>query len=250
MQCIGYRDAALRINALSRCAPYVVAMGATANGDDAAEIAASLRSLAPAGVRSGARSITERDVPRMLDDERDEVRSAVAKRRREFATGRVLLREVIGREVTIPVGIDRRPVLPPDVVGSLAHDEYVAVAAVAAAAEFAAVGIDIGRQDELEPDIVSAILRPDDEVGDPVLAFVLKEAAYKAWSGIGGRMLDHHEVRLKVAGNAFTATVQPDGVKLAGRLALSSRSWLALVVVPRRAVTRPTSRRGRTPRDG
>lgn len=201
--------------------------------EPAATIAVALRSVAPLGVRVGARSISSDDVRSLLPAELAAVESAVAKRRREFASGRVLLREVIGREVTIPVGSDRRPVLPPDVVGSLAHDNDVAVAAVASAAEFAALGIDIERTEELEPEIVRTILRPDDEVGDPMLAFVLKEAAYKAWSGLGGRMLDHHEVRLDVAGAAFTATVKPDGVTLRGRLARSGKSWIALVVVPR-----------------
>ena len=161
--------------------------------------------------------------------------SAVDKRRDEFATGRALLRDLLGRDVAIPVGPDRRPVMPDGVQASLAHDDHVAVAAVAVDGGFGALGIDIERRTELEPGVIAQILRPDDTVGDAMLAFVLKEAAYKAWSNLGGRMLEHHDVRVSVAGHAFTACVVADGVEISGQFTTADDSWLALVVVARPA---------------
>lgn len=88
-------------------------------------------------------------------------------------------------------------------------------------------------------DIADIVVRADDRVVGPLVAFVLKEAAYKAWSTLGGRMLEHHEVRLEAQppdrfGADFTARVEPDGVELCGRYASTGRAWLALVTVPSR----------------
>lgn len=186
--------------------------------------------LAPAGVLTGARVIDAADLDSLHDSERALVANAVAKRQHEFATGRVLLRELLRVPNEILIGPTRAPMLPPGVVGSLAHDRAVAVAAVSRDPGITAIGIDVEPVEPLPADMSRIILR-DDEIGiDAHLAFTLKEAAYKAWSNAGGRMLDHHDVRLTVDGDRFTATVLPDGRCLDGRWATIDGHHLALVV--------------------
>jgi 4'-phosphopantetheinyl transferase EntD len=209
--------------------------------DDANQPVASiddvLRRLAPDGVATASRPITADDERSLHAVELAAISTAAARRRREFATGRALLRQLLGRDIAIPASGDRRPAVPDEWVASLAHDAHVAVAALAPAWRVQALGIDIERKGTLDRDVVDVVVRPDDVVSDPLLAFVLKEASYKAWSTIGGRMLEHHDVHISAESpdatcSAFVATILPDRVELHGRYASSGDAWLALVAVP------------------
>lgn len=194
------------------------------------EVAAALASLAPAGVRTGARLISPADVAGLHDVERAVVARAVDKRRNELATGRALLRDLLGADVAIPVGPTRAPVLPHGVVGSLAHDREVAVAAITSDPAVAALGVDVEDDATLSDGMARLILRPDERGLDAHLAFCLKEAAYKAWSTLGGRLIDHHDARLSTIGDAFTAEM--DGrLVVPGRFTHAGSRWLALAVV-------------------
>ena len=195
--------------------------------DPALDIA--LRSIAPDGVVTGSRRIDAADVELLKPEEWAAIRRSVDKRRHEFATGRVLLRQLIGSNSHIPIGHDRAPILPTGVVASLAHDDRFAVAAVAHATGWA-LGIDVEPVTPLASDIASLVLRPDEVALDAHLAFTLKEAAYKAWSRCGGRLLDHHEVRLAVGSATFTAEIVDAGVHLDGQYARADDRWVALVV--------------------
>jgi 4'-phosphopantetheinyl transferase EntD len=210
--------------------------GTDVDDEDLASIVGTLRRLAFADVRVGARRITDGDELTLHAAELASITTAAPVRRREFASGRVLLRQLLGRDVVIPASPDRRPTVPHDSVVSLAHDRQVVVAAVAPATAVVALGIDIEPMRSLERDIIDVVVRPDDIVSDPLLAFVLKEASYKAWSTTGGRMLDHHDVLISAeppsaTSSAFVASVLPDGTKLHGRYASSGDAWLALVAV-------------------
>jgi len=200
--------------------------------DLAVGIAAAVRAVAPDGVSVGARCITPDDERMLRGHEHTAVRSVLAGRRSEFATGRVLLRQVIGRDVAIPVGSDRRPQLPPGVVASLAHDDRVAVAAATAVTTAAALGIDIEPMSALTPAELAIVRRPDDSDVEPIAVFVAKEAAYKAWSSLGGGLIDHHALRLRADGDHFVVDVVDDeGFSLPGRFARGHGRWIALVVV-------------------
>lgn len=194
---------------------------------DQVEIA--LAGLASARVRTGCRPITVADIAALHPAEATAVERAVAQRRAEFATGRALLRELLGRDVTIVAGADRRPRLPPGTVGSLAHTAQLAVAAVAPAGEFRALGIDAEEATPLEAAVADVILRRDETGIDAHLALTLKEAVYKAWSGLGGRLIEHHDVRLRLDGNTFVGTVLGADMAFAGRWACAGGHWLALV---------------------
>ena len=193
----------------------------------------ALRAIAPAWVRTGVRMIDATDESRLWPNERAAVAAAVHARRSEFATGRALLRDLLDLDTEIPVGPDRRPELPEGIVGTLAHDRDLAVAATAAAASCRALGIDIEPMTELEGDLVPTICRPEERHLDAHLVFVLKEAAYKAWSSLGGRMLEHHDVSVRFdhRNGGFAATVLPDAIEFTGRYAAVERRHLALVTV-------------------
>lgn len=171
------------------------------------------------------------DLDGMWPGERAAVNKAVIRRQAEFATGRALLRQLIGNDVEIPVDPHRRPLLPVGVVGTLAHDQEVAVAATTTDPHCRALGVDVERMTVFAPEEAGLVLRPDERHLDAHLAFVLKEAVYKAWSSLGGRILDHHEVAVDVdeSGRDFTAVV--GSTRFAGRYVAVAERHLALVIV-------------------
>ncbi|CAN5807117.1 4'-phosphopantetheinyl transferase superfamily protein [soil metagenome] len=193
-------------------------------------IARELRRLAPMDVRTGLRVLDPGDERLLLDEERTVVARTVARRRTEFASGRVLLRTLLGRSVVIPRDPNGAPRLPHGMCGSVAHDHRFVVAAIGAEPHVRALGIDIEPMTSLDGDVADAILRADDDTDDPMLAFVLKEAAYKAWSEPGRPLLDHVDVQLSITGTRFTAAVAPDGRRLSGAFAEVEDRWIALVV--------------------
>jgi 4'-phosphopantetheinyl transferase EntD len=206
---------------------------------------AALATLAPAEVVTGSRVIAEHDVDALFAVERDAVARAVPSRRAEFASGRALLRALLGDHVAIPVGADRAPIAPDGTCVSLAHDRLVAVAAISRDPSVRSIGIDIEPATPLSADMAAVILRPEEGELDAHLAFTLKEATYKAWSRLGGRMLEFHDVRLRIEDGTFAAEVVPDGVGFSGRFARVDQWWTALVVVTER--NRPVARGARTP---
>jgi hypothetical protein len=218
----------------------------------------ALRLLAGGRVMIGARAVDEHDIDLLLPAELAHVARAVPKRRREFATGRALLRALLGTDEAIEVADDRSPRLPLGVVASLAHDAHVAVAAVSTDPSVRAIGIDVEPDDPLSDDMARTILRPEETGLDAHLVFALKEAAYKAWSGLGGDLLDHHDVRVTLTADppadpatdpaaealadvpAPNGAVRPSGyraevlrtrTRFAGRFVGAAGRHLALVVV-------------------
>ena len=195
----------------------------------------AFRELVPSSVRTGVRAIDAADEATLWPIERAAVASAVRSRRIEFATGRALLRELLDVDTQIPVGPDRRPEFPDGTVGTLAHDHDIAVAATAAATSCRALGIDIEPTTELEADLVALICRPEERHLEAHLVFVLKEAVYKAWSSLGGRMLEHRDVVVRVDHRSgdFAATILPDAGEFTGRYVTVENRHLALVTVER-----------------
>jgi 4'-phosphopantetheinyl transferase EntD len=198
------------------------------HNDPAGAIIAALRRLAPPQVAVGVRKIG--DSP-LFDVERELVKGAAPRRRLEFASGRALLRDLIGVDLPIPAGKNRAPILPPGVCGSLAHDESFVVAAVGSRRNYRSIGVDIEPVEPLDQETACTILRTDEAGLDPHLAFTLKEAAYKAWSGAGGGMLEYHDVRLSTVESRFRAEVVTAGTALEGAFATAGSRWIALVLV-------------------
>jgi 4'-phosphopantetheinyl transferase EntD len=208
---------------------------AEAEPGEVAELLAALRAIAPPGVDVGAMPISAEHEATLHPGELELVASAVPRRRREFATGRALLRAMLGTAAPVLVLTSRAPALPVGVVASLAHDGDMAVVVIGAGSAISALGVDlepIGAVGEAEARVV---VRADEAGLDPTLAFVAKEAAYKAWSNSGGGLLDHHDVRITCAAGvlpaAFSAEIVAGGATVHGMLTRTSTRWLAVAAV-------------------
>lgn len=202
------------------------------------ELTDALASIAPRGVDVGVRRISITDVELLTLAEGSLTAEMAEERRAEFATGRVLLRDLLSTAGPILRSDSRAPILPVGAVGSLAHDRHHAVAAVTWQLGTRAIGVDLEPvgPGPLTSDEAAIIVRDDDVVPDPLAAFVMKEAAYKAWSTLGGPVLGHHDVRVEHQGQTFTAAVLVEQrptirTTFSGALARTPHHWLALVVV-------------------
>ena len=76
-----------------------------------------------------------------------------------------------------------------------------------------------------------SVLRADDPDIHPIAAFVMKEAAYKAWSDLGGEIISPLEVRLHVEGGAFTAEMPTPKMIVHGTLTNTGESWIAIATI-------------------
>jgi 4'-phosphopantetheinyl transferase EntD len=203
-------------------------------------LAERLGVMAGGRVTVGARAIDPGDEDLLIGAERAVVVHAIPERRAEFATGRVLLRELLETCEAIAVRPDRTPALPAGFVGSLAHDRDYAIAAVCRDPAVRAIGVDIEPWAEMDAGTAEIIRRPE-EAMDPVSALVMKEASYKAWSGLGGPLLESHDIHLVVndtaglgAGRAFHEfdAAVAERLVLHGRYADVMDRWIAIVVHP------------------
>ena len=202
----------------------------------AADIASALArlhsSVADGGVSVGAAAIDPADEARLLPQEAAIVASAVAKRRREFASGRALLRRLLDTDEAVTVLVTRAPQLPSGVVASLAHDDAVVVAAVSRHRSVRSVGIDVEPVGAVDGEVADAVRRPEERHLDPTWVFVAKEAMYKAWSSQGGRFLRHEDVSVTdTGGGSFVATVLADERSFTGNSTVVGGRVVALVVV-------------------
>jgi 4'-phosphopantetheinyl transferase EntD len=199
-----------------------------------------LAALAPPDCRVAWRPLDDADIDLLVAEEAALVPTAGPVRRREFATGRALLHELLPTRTPILRNPNGAPLFPLGTVGSLAHDRVAALAVVAGSDGYVALGVDVEHMapgDELDdPELREATLRPDDAQVVPLAAFVIKEAAYKAYSNAGGPMVEPLEVRIEVDGPAFVAHFPlTAGVPstICGVFAGDAAGWAALATVPR-----------------
>jgi len=203
---------------------------------DAGEPAEALRTvrvvltrLAPPGLAVGTRLLDPADEAGLHPAERAAITGAVAARRTAFATGRALLRSLVGPG-PIPRARSGAPVPPPRWAVSLAHDRSLAVAVAGRRPGFTALGVDVEPDTDLDDDEAAIIRRADDEPIDPLAALVIKEAAYKAWSSVGGPLLDFHDLRLTVDDDRFEAVPVAGGRPISGRYGRGADRWVALAI--------------------
>ena len=157
--------------------------------------------LALPGVMIGCRSILPGDECAVFPEEAFD--SPGLKVRRARGAARIVARELLSRpQYVLPKGRSGAPIWPRGIVGSLAHDSDVAVAAVAPQREFAGIGIDIEPAEALPPELVKTIatrrerLSLDASVYGGRLLFVAKEAVFKAVADLDQIFLDHHDVEV------------------------------------------------------
>jgi 4'-phosphopantetheinyl transferase EntD len=97
------------------------------------------------------------------------------------------------------------PFWPEGVVGSLAHDDEFAVAAVALRTDIARLGVDIEPAEPLPSDIVDRVLSVGEKRltnNDRVMSrliFSSKEAVYKALNALDGSPLEYDDIEIRLA---------------------------------------------------
>ncbi|MFS8045949.1 4'-phosphopantetheinyl transferase family protein [Rhizobium sp. BR 314] len=183
----------------------------------AAEVAllAEMTKLAPSGVRIGCRSIRNGDENLLLPEESRSILSRQLEARRASGAARVIARQLLA-QVGIENAVIKRatsgaPLWPPGFVGSLAHDDVIAVAAVGRRTEVLSLGIDVEPAEPLPEEVAAIVQTAGDALVDVDghlacrLLFGVKEAVYKASYPLDGIVLgyEHIAVDLK-ARNAVT----------------------------------------------
>ena len=154
------------------------------------QLSDALKTILPPDILAACRAIRKGDRALLLQEEaanisynKDRMRDASGAARH---VARELLEQMGFAEVSILKAAGGAPVWPLGLVGSLAHDDEFAVAAVASATAFAGLGIDIEPAEPLSEE-VEEIVRTGRDVLDGVderlagrLLFAAKEAVYKA----------------------------------------------------------------------
>ena len=197
----------------------------------------------------------------LYPEERAFVRNAVPSRVREFTAGRLCARKALERVGALPgpllVGVDRAPVWPEGVVGSITHTRDYCAAAVVRVGEFAALGLDVEPAVPLERSCWETVLTPPEvhwleaqfaaERG--LLAKVIfsaKECTYKCHYLVRKGWLDFHDVEIEpdLARGTFGATFLvdanpgfPRGTRLQGRIRATDGRILTAMILRGAALT-------------
>lgn len=104
------------------------------------------------------------------------------------------------------------PQWPDGIVGSMAHDPGVAVAALARQVDYISIGIDIEPAESLDPDLIDIVATERERSAlaevplQGRLLFAIKEAVYKAVYPLDRTFLEHHDVEVNLP--ARTAAVR------------------------------------------
>jgi 4'-phosphopantetheinyl transferase EntD len=162
-------------------------------------------SLAVPGVMIGHRLISNGDELALFPEEGRCFARHVVGARRASGAARIVARQLLAQlghiDPPLVKSASGAVIWPDGVVGSLAHDTRVAIAAVAKRSDVAALGIDIEPREPLPFDL-DLIATPRERQrlhGAPWtgrLLFVAKEAVYKAVHPVDSVFLEHHDVEV------------------------------------------------------
>jgi 4'-phosphopantetheinyl transferase EntD len=158
--------------------------------------------LAALGVRLETRRIAAGDEAAFPDP------SEPLARRRASGAARIAARAALAAlggpaDAPLPRAPGRFPVWPDGFVGSLAHDEEIAVAAVARAG--LALGVDVEPAQPLPDDVAEIVLSASERracARDPALSravFAAKEAVYKSINPLDGTPLEYEDIEVDLA---------------------------------------------------
>jgi len=173
------------------------------------ELARAIEAMAVPGIAVDHRLIADHDEAALLPEEMAAFAGSVTKVRRASGAARLVARQLLSRFGHPPVPIRKStagmPVWPRGIVGSMAHDARVAVAAMAASQHFLGIGVDVEPAEPIDSDLVTIIATPAERAAaqaDPTrgrLLFSIKEAIYKAVYPLDGQFLDHQDVEVDLS---------------------------------------------------
>lgn len=176
-----------------------------------------MAAIAPSGVRIGCRLIREGDEAHLLPGEALSIPARQPAMRRASGAARWiahgLLADIGFNDFAILRTPSGAPVWPEGMTGSFAHDDEMAVAAVAPVSHIRSLGIDVEPAQPLPEDLV-ALVATHADVTDAVdrdlagrILFSAKEAVYKAVYPLDRRILGYEDIAVDLkAGFATTAT--------------------------------------------
>jgi 4'-phosphopantetheinyl transferase EntD len=157
----------------------------------------------------GHRIIAPGDEHALMPQELPAFASSVKKVQRASGAARITARKLLRGLGHPPCALPKLPSgatdWPAGVVGSLAHDSHIAVAALGLSSNVSALGIDIEPAELLPPELLYIVATPQERLridDDPYrgrLLFAVKEAVYKAVYPLDGVFLEHHDVQVDLA---------------------------------------------------
>ncbi|WP_284273019.1 4'-phosphopantetheinyl transferase family protein [Mesorhizobium huakuii] len=176
-----------------------------------------MAAIAPRNVRTGCRVIGDADEAHLLPDEARSIPARQPAMRRASGAARWIAHRLLADigigDLAIPRAPSGAPVWPEGIIGSLAHDDDMAVAAVAPVGGIVSLGIDVEPAEPLPDDIFAIVATGADRTGaaDPRLAgrilFAAKEAVYKAAFPLDREVLGYEDIAVDLdAGRATTKT--------------------------------------------
>ncbi|TPL86073.1 4'-phosphopantetheinyl transferase superfamily protein [Mesorhizobium sp. B2-3-12] len=180
-------------------------------------LARAVAAMAPAGVRTGCRLIREGDEAYLLPAEAGSIPARQPAMRRASGAARLLAHRLLADAgfdgfalLRTPSGA---PAWPDGITGSLAHDDDMAVVAVAPVGHIVSLGIDVEPALPLPDEISALVAMPADRTGtaDRQLAgrilFAAKEAVYKAAYPLDRQVLGYEDIAVNLeTGHATTST--------------------------------------------
>lgn len=166
----------------------------------------ALRVLMVRSIQIGYRVISPRDENALMPLEMVGFARSVVKVRRQSGAARIAARQLLRLqgfdEVALPRSNSGAPCWPKSIVGSLAHDDEIAIAAIARAADIKGIGIDVEPSEPLPSDLVKLVATPsecqryDRTILESRILFTIKEAVYKAINPLDRVFLDFQDVEV------------------------------------------------------
>ena len=182
---------------------------------DEAALKRSVEQLSSPQIWVDCRLIAPGDESALLPEEAESIASHAPHVRRASGAARIAGRALLARlglpDHAIPKSASGAPVWPDGVLGSFAHEQEVAVAAVARSGDIAALGIDVEPAEPLPSELQALVLTKREREQLPRaswsgrLVFAAKEAVYKAIAALDGTLLDYQDIEIDLsAGRAIT----------------------------------------------
>lgn len=181
----------------------------------------------------------------LFPEEEAAIGNAVAKRRREFATGRACARAALAKlgvpPQAVPSGPRGAPQWPAGIVGSITHCDGFRASAAARSSDRVTVGIDAERDEPLPDGILGDVTLPEERamlrqltrenpaVNWDRLLFSAKESIYKAWYPLAESWLGFEDAIVSIdRSGAYAGRLLIPGPTIGGRVLTGfSGRWLA-----------------------
>ncbi|MGX0878821.1 4'-phosphopantetheinyl transferase EntD [Roseovarius sp. MBR-154] len=212
-------------------------------------LTAALRALLPPGTALG-QADPAAPASGLMPEEAEAMSRAIPARQMEFAAGRRAARAAMAAlglpPAPIPQGVDRAPLWPDGLTGTISHGAGACVALVARRSDIAGLGLDLEPATPLPEALTDTVCTPQERARhiSPLAArliFCAKEATYKAQYTQSGCLLEFHDLAVTLAPDAtrFTATLTRhcppfrQGTAFSGDLAIADRIIVAVVILPR-----------------